>query len=94
MMGNQTHLEIVLQMKFFLNLYLFLLPPAEDLRLNSRVFQWPNIIRAELEDREAGVATLRQKAEKFLETRSHGLCQINYVQIFTVNMVCIPFLCY
>ncbi|XP_035537407.1 dynein heavy chain 3, axonemal [Morone saxatilis] len=43
--------------------------PYEDLTLNSRVFQWPNQILIELEDSKACLDTLKEQAEKYLQTR-------------------------
>uniref|UniRef100_A0A8C4DXT9 Dynein axonemal heavy chain 3 n=1 Tax=Dicentrarchus labrax TaxID=13489 RepID=A0A8C4DXT9_DICLA len=43
--------------------------PYEDLRLNSRVFQWPNQILIELEDSKACLGTMREQAEKYLQSR-------------------------
>ncbi|KAI3358460.1 hypothetical protein L3Q82_014895 [Scortum barcoo] len=43
--------------------------PSDDLRLNSHVFQWPSQILIELEDSKVRLATLRQQAEDYLQTR-------------------------
>lgn len=50
----------------FLSLFL---PLADDLRLNSRVFQWPSQILTELEDSKTRLATMREQAEDYLQTR-------------------------
>ncbi|XP_044191900.1 dynein axonemal heavy chain 3 isoform X1 [Thunnus albacares] len=43
--------------------------PSDDLRLNSRVFQWPNDILIELDDSKTRLATMREQAEDYLQTR-------------------------
>ncbi|XP_056255668.1 dynein axonemal heavy chain 3 [Seriola aureovittata] len=43
--------------------------PSDDLRLNSRVFQWPNQILIELDDGKTRLATLREQAEDYLQKR-------------------------
>ncbi|KAG7245081.1 hypothetical protein INR49_023647, partial [Caranx melampygus] len=43
--------------------------PSDDLRLNSRVFLWPNQILSELEDSKIRLATLREQAEDYLQKR-------------------------
>lgn len=50
-------------------IYLFSFVPADDLRLNSRVFLWPNQILIELEDSTIRLATLREQAEDYLQKR-------------------------
>lgn len=47
----------------------FSFAPADDLRLNSQVFLWPNQILAELEDSKIRLATLRAQAEDYLQKR-------------------------
>ncbi|KAM7384052.1 hypothetical protein PAMA_011415 [Pampus argenteus] len=43
--------------------------PSDDLRLNSCVFQWPNDILTELDDNKIRLATIREQAEDYLQTR-------------------------
>ncbi|XP_062266298.1 dynein axonemal heavy chain 3 [Platichthys flesus] len=43
--------------------------PSDDLRLNSRVFQWPKQIVTELEDSKARLAAMREQAEDYLQKR-------------------------
>ncbi|XP_053190892.1 dynein axonemal heavy chain 3 [Scomber japonicus] len=43
--------------------------PSDDLRLNSRVFQWPNDILIELDDSKIRLTTMREQAEDYLQTR-------------------------
>uniref|UniRef100_A0A3Q3EKF3 Dynein axonemal heavy chain 3 n=1 Tax=Labrus bergylta TaxID=56723 RepID=A0A3Q3EKF3_9LABR len=42
---------------------------SDDLRLNSRVSQWPYQILIELEDSKTSLATMREEAEDYLQTR-------------------------
>ncbi|XP_008290011.1 dynein heavy chain 3, axonemal [Stegastes partitus] len=51
----------------FLMDYAFL--PSDDLRLNSRVFQWPSQILTELEDSKTRLAIMREQAVDRLLTR-------------------------
>ncbi|KAM7373014.1 hypothetical protein PAMP_007900 [Pampus punctatissimus] len=43
--------------------------PSDDLRLNSCVFQWPNDILTELDNSKIRLATMREQAEDYLQTR-------------------------
>ncbi|GAA6232467.1 dynein heavy chain 3, axonemal [Lates japonicus] len=43
--------------------------PSDDLRLNSRVFQWPSQILTELDDSKTRLATTREQAEDYLQQR-------------------------
>nr|XP_019946415.1 PREDICTED: dynein heavy chain 3, axonemal [Paralichthys olivaceus] len=43
--------------------------PSEDLRLNSRVFQWPSQILTELDDSETRLATTIEQAKDYLQKR-------------------------
>lgn len=45
-------------------------PLADDLRLNSLVFQWPEQILVELENSKLRLAAMREKSEGCLTTRS------------------------
>lgn len=45
-------------------------PLADDLRLNSLVFQWPEQILTELENSKIRLAAMREKSEDCLTTRS------------------------
>lgn len=47
---------------------------ANDLRLNSRVFWWPNQILIELEDSKTCLASMREEAEDYLYTRQLNNC--------------------
>lgn len=42
---------------------------ADDIRLNSRVFQWPKQIEIELDDSVTRLASLRIQVEKNLQKR-------------------------
>lgn len=43
--------------------------PADDLRLNSRVFHWPNQILIELDDSKLRLATFRKQTVDYLQKR-------------------------
>lgn len=74
--------NVGLKQSFCFFVCLFFLPLADDLRLNSRVFQWPNQILTELEDSKTRLATMREKAEGYLRTRllnehlKHSVCHL------------------
>lgn len=57
-----------LYQSFFWTVFFFL-TLADDLRLNSRVFQWPNQILTELENSKTRLVTVREQAEDYLHTR-------------------------
>ncbi len=44
-------------------------PLADDVRLNSRVFQWPKQNLIELDHNKSRLATTREQAEDYLEKR-------------------------
>ncbi|XP_075305326.1 dynein axonemal heavy chain 3 [Odontesthes bonariensis] len=49
--------------------------PSDDLRLNSRVFQWPSQILTELDDNKARLAITRKQAKGYLQTRVYEFDQ-------------------
>lgn len=54
----------------FFSVCLLFQPLADDLRLNSLVFQWPEQILIELENSKLRLAAMREKSEDCLTTRS------------------------
>ncbi|XP_069555861.1 dynein axonemal heavy chain 3 [Brachyistius frenatus] len=58
--------EATYRLRFLLD---YAILPPDDLKLNSRIFQWPIQIRTELEDSNSRLTVMKEEAEDHLQTR-------------------------